>query len=85
MLVMNEIVFFFFYHVGKDAAEVVVRAQAGGGVKVGTARRVASDARAAAESGNVHGAKSASGRDPAARIVVDVVVVDAKALCEFNP
>lgn len=81
MLVMNEFVCFF--HVGKDAAAVVVRAQVSRGV-AGGVRRAMSDAGAAASSGNVHGAENASGHDPAARIVVDVFV-DAKTPCMFTP
>ncbi len=72
-----------FFHVGKDAAAVVVRAQVSRGV-AGGARRAVSDAGAAASSGNVHGAENASGRDPAARIVVDVFV-DAKTPCKLTP
>ncbi len=73
----------FFFHVGKDAAAVVVRAQVSRGVAGGT-RRAVSDAGAAALSGNVHGAENASGHDPAARIVVDVFV-DAKTPCKLTP
>lgn len=73
-----------FCPVGKGAATVVVRVQAAGGVGAGGARRAENDAGAAAASEDVHGAKSASVRDPEARIVPDVIV-DAKALCEFNP
>lgn len=73
-----------FSPVGKDAATVVVRVQAGGGVEAGGARRAENNARAAAASEDVHGAKSASVHDPAARNVVDVFV-DAKAPCEFSP
>lgn len=61
----------------KDAAAVVVRAQVSRGVEAGATRRAVSNAGATAASGNVHGAENASGRDPAARIVVDVFV-DAK-------
>ncbi len=83
MLVMNEFVFCFF-HVGKDAAAVVVRAQVSRGVEAGATRRAVSNAGATAASGNVHGAENASGRDPAARIVVDVFV-DAKTPCKLTP
>lgn len=62
----------------KDAATVVVRVQAAGGVEAGGARRAENDAGAAAVSEDVHEAKSANVHDPAARIVVDVIV-DAKA------
>lgn len=73
-----------FSPVGKDAATVVVRVQAAGGVEVEGARRAENDAGAAAVSEDVHEAKNANVQDPAARIVVDVIV-DAKAPCEFNP
>lgn len=76
--------FFFLFHVGKDVAAVVVRAQVTGGVEAGASRRAANNAGAVAASGNVHGAKNTSGRDPAARIGVDVIV-DAKAPCKLTP
>lgn len=62
----------------KDVAIVVVQAQANRGVEVGAAKRAERAVGAAAASGNLHGAKSASVHDPAVRIAVDVAV-DAKA------
>lgn len=79
---MNEIVFFFL-NVGKNAAAVVVQAQVSGGVEAGAARRAMSNAGAVAMSEGVHGAKSESGRNLAARIVVDAIM-DAKAPCELT-